>query len=209
MKLYDCQTAPSPRRVRIFVAEKGIEIPKVQVDLRAGEQLTPEFKSRNPQCTVPVLELDDGTCISGTRAICRYVEEIHPEPPLLGRDALSKAMITMWNYRMEQEGFYAVAEAFRNSAPGLTNRALTGPHDFAQIPELAERGRRRVAIFLETLNDRLAECEFVAGDSYSLADITALVTVDFCEWVKVEVPTSHSDLSRWHSAVSSRASAKA
>ncbi|MDH3640105.1 MAG: glutathione S-transferase [Gammaproteobacteria bacterium] len=207
MRLYDCDTAPSPRRVRIFIAEKGVEVPRVQVSLKDQEQFSAQFRAKNPQCTVPVLELDDGTCISGTGAICVYLEEIYPEPVLLGRDPVEKAMIAMWNTRMETEGFDAVAEAFRNAASGFKDHALTGPHEFTQIPALAERGRQRAVLFLDTLNDRLAVSRFVAGEEFSLADITAMVTVDFCGWIKVAPAEHHDGVRRWYEAVSARPSA--
>lgn len=209
MRLYDCDTAPSPKRVRIFIAEKGVEIPRVQVSLKDGEQFSAEFRVKNPLCTVPVLELDDGTCISGTPGVCRYLEEIYPEPPLIGRTPVEKALITMWERRMENEGFEAVAEALRNATPGFKNRAVTGPHDFVQIPALAERGRERVSLFLDMLNERLAATRFVAGQDYSVADITALVTIDFCRWIKVEPASRHTDLRRWYEAVAARPSAAA
>src|SRR5689334_6904923 len=139
MKLYDSATAPSPRRVRIFLAEKGVTIPTVQLDLRAGEQFTPEFRALNPQCTVPVLELDSGAGITDVIAICRYIEELHPEPALMGRDAEERALIECWLRRIEWDGLYAIQEAFRNSAPGLERRALPGLLPLDQIPALAER----------------------------------------------------------------------
>ncbi len=209
MKLYDCETAPSPRRVRIFLAEKGLEVPRVQVDLRNNEQLTEAFRAKNPQCTVPVLELDDGTLIWGIDPICRYVEDLHPEPALYGRDPVQRALIAMWNSRMENEGFLAAADAYRNYTPGLKNRALTGPHDFAQIPALAERSRQRLGLYLEMLNERLAERRFVASDDFTVADITALVVVDFCGWLKMRPGERHADLSRWYAQVSARPSAAA
>ncbi len=208
MKFYDCSTAPSPRRVRIFLAEKGMEIPTVQVDLRNREQLTPEFRRINPWCTVPVLELDDGTFISESVAVCRYLEEIHPAPPLLGVDAADMAVVAMWDHRIEFDGFFAVAECLRNAAPGMAGRALTGPHDIEQIPALAERGRARVEIFYDTLDARLAESEFVAGPRYTMADISALVTVDFAARVKIPLAAGHANVKRWHDAVSQRPSAQ-
>ena len=144
MKFYDCKPAPSPRRVRVFMAEKGIEIPTVQVDLRAGEHLKPEFRMINPHCTVPVLVLDDGTRLVSTAAIWRYLEETHPEPPLMGTSAKEKAIIADTQWRIEAEGLMAVGEALRNSAPGMKDRAVTGPVNHAQIPELAQRGITKV-----------------------------------------------------------------
>jgi glutathione S-transferase len=151
MKLYDCTTAPSPRRVRIFLAEKGISVPTVQVDLRNGEQFSPAFRAINPECTVPVLELDNGTRIADILAICRYFEELYPEPRLMGRTAEQKAVIEAWQRRLERDGFYATMEAFRNSTPGLKGRALPGPESYEQIPALAERGRMRIQHFFTLL----------------------------------------------------------
>jgi len=209
MKLYDCTTAPSARRVRIFLAEKGVDIPTVQVDLRAGEHLRPAYRAINPDCTVPCLELDDGTAIAESVAICQYIEEIHPEPPLMGVDARDRALVTMWNRRAEFDGFLAVAEAFRNSSKGFKDRAVTGAENEPQIPELAERGRRRVARFLAMLDRRLGESEFLAGPRYTIADITALAAVDFAGWMKVGLAPDQANAQRWHAAVSARPSAKA
>lgn len=209
MKFYDCTTAPSPRRVRIFLAEKGITVPTVQVDLRNNEQLTPAFRSINPDATVPSLELDDGTRINDAIGICVYFEAIHPQPPLMGASAEEKALVTAWQREVERNGFYGVMEAFRNSAPGLKGRALPGPHDYEQIPALAERGRLRVAHFFEQMDGRLARSEFVAGPRYSVADITALITVDFAGRAKLPVPAKFEHLRRWHAQVSARPSAKA
>ena len=150
MKLYDYQLAPNPRRVRIFLAEKGITLPTVQVDLRAGEQFTPEFRAINPECTVPVLEFDDGRRIAEVIAICLYFELAHPEPALMGVGAQDRAIVADWHHRIERQGFWAIGDAFRNSAPGLMGRALPGPDDYEQIPALAERGRARTARSLAT-----------------------------------------------------------
>ncbi len=209
MKLYVCSTAPSPRRVRIFLAEKGMKLPRVEVDLRHDEHLGAVFQSKNPWCTVPLLELDDGTCISETSAICGYLEALHPEPALLGRDPRERALIAMWDRRAELDGFYAVAEVLRNKSEGLKGRALTGPHAVAQIPELVERGQERVLHFFQALDVQLARNEFLAGDQFSMADITALVTVDFAGWVKLSLPDELENARRWHQAVSERPSAKA
>ncbi len=148
MKLYDCTPAPSPRRVRIFLAEKGITVPTVQVDLRADEQFSPAFRAVNPDCTVPVLALDDGTCIADVMAICVYFEALQPEPPLMGVGAQDRAIVTAWQRRVERDGFFAVAEAFRNSTPAFKGRALPGRDDYEQIPALVERGRARVGRIL-------------------------------------------------------------
>jgi glutathione S-transferase len=209
MKLYDCTTAPNPRRVRIFLAEKGIAVPTIQVDLRAGEQFRPEFRAINPACTVPVLEFDDGQRIAEVAAICAYFEATHPDPPLMGIGAQDRAIVAARQSRAEREGLWAVAEAFRNSTPGLKGRALPGPDDYEQIPALAERGRTRVARFFETFDRELADREFIAGDRFSIADITALVTVDFAGWIKLTVPGECSHVRRWHEAVAARPSAAA
>ena len=209
MKFYDCTTAPSPRRVRIFLAEKGINVPTVQVDLRNNEQLTPAFRKINPDATVPSLELDDGTRINDAVGICVYFEAIHPQPPLMGETAEEKALVASWQREAERNGFYAVMEAFRNSAPGLKGRALPGPHDYEQIPALAERGRLRVQHFQEQMDARLGQSEFIAGPHYSIADITALITIDFAVRAKMPIPENYEHLRRWYAQVSARPSAKA
>ncbi|HTT78518.1 MAG TPA: glutathione S-transferase [Stellaceae bacterium] len=209
MKLYDYTLAPNPRRVRIFLAEKGIAVPTVPVDLRAGEQFTPEFRRINPECTVPVLEFDDGKRIAEVVAICTYFEIVHPAPPLMGAGAEDQAIVTAWQHRVERQGMWAAADAFRNSAPGLQGRALAGPDDYAQIPALAERGRTRVMRFFEMLDGELAGREFIAGERYTIADITALVTVDFAARIKLAIPEDGVHLRRWHREVSARPSAAA
>jgi glutathione S-transferase len=209
MKFYDCTVAPSPRRVRIFLAEKGITLPTIQVDLRKNEQFTDAFRAINPDCTVPVVEFDDGTRICEVMAICVYFERSRPEPPLMGADAQDSAVVTEWQRRAERDGFFAVAEAFRNSTPAFKTRALPGPEDYAQIPALVERGRERVQKFFKVMDARLADSEFVAGPRFTIADITTLVAVDFAGWIKLKVPEDCSNLGRWHQAVSARPSAKA
>jgi glutathione S-transferase len=209
MKLYDCATAPSPRRVRIFLAEKGIAVPTVQVDLRNGEHLRPAFRAINPDATVPVLALDSGAVIADAIAICHYFEEASPEPPLIGRTAEERALTIACNRRVERDGFYAVMEAFRNSTPGLRGRAIPGPDDYEQIPALAERGRARVLRFFETMNQQLQDREFIAGPRYSLADITAQIACEFAKWAKLPIPENCPHLARWFAAVSARPSAKA
>src|SRR5580700_7958850 len=208
MKFYDCAIAPSPRRVRIFLAEKGITLPTIQVDLRKGEQFGDAFRAINPECTVPVLELDDGTRISDSLAVCVYLEQTRPQPPLMGVDAAERAIVAEWQRRAERDGFLAVAEAFRNSTPAFKTRALPGPDDYAQIPALVERGRARTQKFFKLMDARLADREFVAGDRYSIADITTLVAVDFAGWIKLTIPDDCPHLRRWHAAVAARPSAR-
>lgn len=209
MKFYDCATAPSPRRVRMFIAEKGLsdQIETIEVNLRDAEQLGDAFRAINPYCTVPVLELNDGTRLHSTAGCCRYLEEAFPEPPLMGRTAEERAIVADMEWRMEIDGFLAAGEALRNAAKRLANRALVGPDDYAQIPDLAERGRQRVARFLEVLDTILAGRDYVAGDAFSIADITAYCTVDFAQWAKVEVPDNAANLRRWFATVGERESA--
>lgn len=207
MRFYDCRTAPSPRRARIFIAEKGLEIETVEIDLAGNEQLGTAFRVINPRCTVPVLVLDDGTVLTENQGIAAFLEAAFPDPPLLGRTPRERGLVANWNARVELEGLWAVAECFRNRSKGLKNRALTGPSDFVQIPALAERGRARAEEFLTTLDARLTEVRYVAGDFFSMADITALCTVDFAAWIKLEVPESHAALRRWHEEMRGRPSA--
>ena len=209
MKFYDCSSAPSPRRVRIFLAEKGISVPTLQVDLRNNEQFSPAFRVINPDATVPVLELDNGTRIADAIGICVYIEASHPQPPLMGEGAEDKAVVTAWQRIAERNGFYAVMEAFRNSTPGLKDRALPGLDNYPQIPALAERGRARITRFFEQMDARLAQSEFVAGPRYAVPDITTLVAVDFARAVKMSVPEECKNLRRWHAQVAARPSAKA
>ena len=204
--LYDCATAPSPRRARIFLAEKAVPHEVVQVDLRAGEQLGEAFRRINPRCTVPALVTEEGPVLTDNAAIAAYLEALFPHPPLLGTTPLEKAEIASWHWRVEFEGLMAVAEALRNSAPAMAGRALPGPVDYEQIPALAQRGLARLQHFLVTLNDRLADREFVATDRFSVADITAVVAVDFARIVKVKPGDAHPHLLRWRAAMGQRPS---
>ncbi len=209
MKFYDCKTAPSPRRVRIFAAEKGMQLETVQVDLANGEQFGAAFREINPDCVVPVLELDDGSRITEVLAICQYLEELQPQPALIGRTPAERATTMGWAIKVEHSGLMSIRDAFRNTAKGLKGHALTGPHSYEQIPELADRGRKGAAAFLDRLDEQLGGSEFVAGDMYSIADITAMVFVDFAGWTKIGLPDDARHLKRWHAAVSSRPSAAA
>jgi glutathione S-transferase len=207
MKLYQSNASPNSRRVRIFLAEKGISIPTVPVDLGAKEQFSEAYAAINPRRVVPTLMLDDGTAIGEVPAILRYLEEIHPEPPLLGSTPKTKALVTMWERRAEQEGFAAVMEAVRNAVPGLKNRAIAGPHDYEQIPALVERSKQRVRNFYADFNARLADMAFVAGDEFSVADITAVVTVDFAtKAAGLPIAEEHAALKRWYDTVSGHTS---
>jgi glutathione S-transferase len=202
--LYDCATAPSPRRARILLAEKGIAHQTVQVDLRNGEQLGEAFRRINTRCTVPALRTVEGRILTDNAAITAYLEAFRPDPPLLGRTPLEKAEIASWNWRIEFEGFLAIAEGLRNGSPAMANRALPGPRDYAQIPELAERGRVRTQEFLAVLEERLQGRDFVAADMFSVADISAVVAVDFARAVKVRPGEQHPNLQRWRAAMGRR-----
>jgi glutathione S-transferase len=208
MKFYDCSTAPSPRRVRIFVAEKGLEIETIEIDLRNGEQMAPAFRAINPNCTVPVLVLDDGTTLTSTAGIRGYLEAVHPEPSLTGSTAAEKGRVADLQWRIEIEGMMAMSEALRNSAVRMQGRALTGAVDYEQIPALAERGRARVERFLNGVEAMIGDKPFAAGDHYSVADIDLLVVVDFAGWIKMSLPEGASNARRWHATVSGRPSAK-
>lgn len=204
MKLYDFPKAPNPRRVNIFLAEKGIDVARVPVDLFNGEHMSPEYMAKNPACDIPMLELDNGTCISQIRGICRYFEESNPNPPMLGSTPEEKAVVEMWEHLAFMNGILAVAEVFRNTAEGFADRAVVGPHNYKQLPELAERGAQRLQNFYTDFDQRLANNEYVAGDFYSLADITTLVVCDFAKWIKEDIPTSCSNLQAWYEKVSQR-----
>ncbi len=207
--LYDCTTAPSPRRTRILLAEKGLEVTLVQVDLATREQLGEAYRAINPRCTVPALLTEDGDLLTENVAIATYLEALRPDPPMMGKTPIEKANVLEWNARAESEGFVAVAEILRNTSKRLENRALPGPLDLAQIPELAARGRLRLAAFFDVLDARLEGRDHLAAEAFSFADITAYVVVDFARWVKVEPRAEHRDLHRWFEAVGSRQSISA
>jgi glutathione S-transferase len=208
LKLYHAAASPNSRRVRIFLAEKGIAIPLVPVDLAKGEQHSDAYRAINPRRVVPTLVLEDGTAIGEVLAIWRYLEEVYPTPPLLGSTPRDKALVTMWERRAELEGFAAVMEGVRNAAERLKGRAIAGPHDYDQIPALAERSKLRVKNFYADLDAHLTALPFIAGDHFSAADITGLVTVDFAtKAMSFPVPNEHHALRRWLGKVSSRPSA--
>jgi glutathione S-transferase len=204
--LYDCATAPSPRRARILLAEKGVAHDTVQVDLKTGEQMGDAYRQINPHCTVPALRTGEGLLLTDNAAIAAWLEASFPEPPLLGTTPAEKAEVASWNWRIEFEGLQAIAEALRNGSPAMVNRALPGPVDYAQIPALAERGRARVQLFFANLNERLAGREFIATDRFSIADINAVVAVDFARVVKVKPGDEHPHLQRWRAAMGQRPS---
>ena len=208
MKFYDCAVAPSPRRVRIYIAEKGLRIETVNVDLAKGEQMGEAYRAVNPNCTVPALELDDGSHLLFTAGICSYLEALYPEPPLMGTTPEEKGRIADARWYIEMNGMMAVAEALRNSTPRMRGRALPGPHDYEQIQALAERGKERIKNFLDEVDAMIGDKPFVAGDSYSIADIDLLVMVDFSGWLKMKLPEDAANAQRWYASVSSRPSAK-
>ncbi|TDM08807.1 MAG: glutathione S-transferase [Ideonella sp. MAG2] len=205
--LYDCATAPSPRRARILLAEKGVAHETVQIDLRQGEQLGEAYRSINPQCTVPALRTDEGQVLTDNAAIAAYLEARYPEPPLMGRSPSEKAEIATWHWRAEFEGLMAIAEALRNSSPAMAQRALPGPVNYEQIPALAQRGLSRLQQFFSDLNAQLDGRQFVAANQFSIADITAVVAVDFARVVKVKPDANqHPHLLRWRADMALRPS---
>lgn len=210
LKLYEAKGSPNSRRVRIFIAEKGICAAMIPVDLGAGEQFSEAYIKINPGRVVPALVIEDGTAIGEVPAILRYLEETHPDKPLLGTTPKDEALVTMWERRMELEGFAAVMETVRNNAAGLKGRAIAGSHDYAQIPALVERGRQRIADFYADLEERLATVPFVAGDQFSVADITAIVTVDFAtKALELAIPEGNAASKHWYEKVTARPSMSA
>jgi glutathione S-transferase len=202
VKLYDSAYAPNPRRVRFFLAEKGIEIPAVQVDIGKAENREPEFLAKNPMGGLPLLELDDGSYIAETMAICRYFEELQPDPPLLGTGALDRALVEMWQRRMEFEVFLPIAQTFRNTHEFFKGRLV-------QVPEYGEACRKLALGRLAWLDELLGEREWVAGDRFTVADITAACGIDFGRVIDIKITPEQKDLTRWHEAVSARPGAKA
>ena len=203
MKLYDSKMAPNPRRVRIFLAEKGIEVPTEQVDMMAKQHLTPEYTAINPLQRMPALELDDGTVISESIAICRYFEALRPQPPLFGTGPKEIAVVEMWNRRCEHNLLATVAHVFRHTHPAM--KELEVP----QVQAWAEANRPRVLDFLRILDAELATREFVAGEHFTVADITALCAIDFMKPTRIPLPDDVPNVKRWHAAVAARPSAKA
>lgn len=202
MRLYEYTMAPNPRRVRVFLAEKGIQVPTVQVDIAKAENREPEFLAKNPLGTLPVLELDDGTYLAESMSICRYFEELQPDPPLFGTGARERALVDMWHRRMEIEVFLPIAGCFRNT------------HDFfkgrlTQVPEYGEACKQTANKRLAWLDDVLADREFIAGDRYTIADITPMVAIDFGRITDIRIQPEQKNLARWHQAVSNRPSARA
>ncbi|MDZ7602672.1 MAG: glutathione S-transferase [Hoeflea sp.] len=203
MKLYDGGKAPNPRRVRVFLAEKAIEIETVPVDMGQMGHKSSEVTALNPLQRLPVLVLDDGTVITESVAICRYFEELHPEPPLMGTDARDKAIVEMWNRRMELNFLASVAAAFRHTHPAMKE------WEVPQLAEWGEANRPKALSFLDLLDRELADREFIAGDRYTIADITGLIAFDFMKPARIERPAHLTNVMRWYGTVSSRPSALA
>ena len=203
MKLYDGGRAPNPRRVRIFLAEKGIEVPLAPVDMGALGHRSAEVTGLNPLQRLPVLVLDDGTVLTESIAICRYFEELHPQPPLFGTGALGRALVEMWQRRMELNLLMPVAQAFRHIHPAMVE------WEVPQIAAWGEANKPKAIEFLSILDRELAGREFVAGDAYTVADITGLVAVDFMKPARIELPAGLSNVRRWYDAVKARPSAAA
>jgi glutathione S-transferase len=195
MKLFTFDAAPNPRRVNLFLAYKGIDIPKVQINLREAEQLGEAYKAINPRCIVPALQLDDGTVLCDGIGICWYLESLYPQRPLLGTNALQQAQVLSWEHMSFADGFVPAADVLRNRSGAFKDRALPGPEAVPQIPELEARGRQRLARFWRYLDGHLQGREFLVGNSLTFADINALVITDFAGWSKQYVP---EDCARTH-----------
>jgi glutathione S-transferase len=203
---YDFTRAPSPRRARIVLAEKGIAHDVRQVDLASGEQLSEEYRRINPACTVPALVLDDGTVLTDNAGIAAWAEAVQPDPPLLGTTPVEKAAVASWVSKIEGECFMAIAEVLRNTAKGMVGRALPGPNNYDQIPELAERGRARLLHFLDRFEAYMTGRDWVAIDRFSLADVTAGVALDFAGWVKVDANDGRPAIAEWRAKLAARPS---
>jgi glutathione S-transferase len=210
VKLYDFSLAPNPRRVRMFLAEKGVEIPSVQINTREREQFSEAYKAVSPRCLVPALELDDGTVIVESIAICRYIEELHPTPALFGRDAKERARVEMWSRHAEFDAYGGAAWMVRNGAPMFKDRGVAGvTGGVPQIPALVERGRQTLDRFLHYIDPHLGQNAFLAGERFSVADITAFVAIDFSQRANYERPSNLAHVNRWHGEIAARPSAKA
>jgi glutathione S-transferase len=210
VKLYDYRNAPSPRKVRLFMAEKGIQVPTVEVDLRGREQHRPDFLAKNPGATVPTLELDDGTYVTESLAICHYFEQLHPQPNLMGLDAKEQALVLMWHDIQTFEGFLAIQEVLRNSHAAFKDHALGGAMHHAQIPELVERGRRRSEVFFDRIEERLSSSLFVASARFTYADIVGFVYLKFAARSLGHDPAAtRPALRRWSDAIAARPAIKA
>ncbi|MDA7966377.1 glutathione S-transferase [Ruegeria sp.] len=208
MLFYDCSTAPNPRRARMFIAEKGLQIETRDISIAKGEQLGEAFRAVNPRATIPVLVTDEGTALTENLGIAAYLEARFPEPPLMGRTPDEKGAVLMWNSIVEQQGGAPIAEVLRNTHPAFKDRAIPGPVNYAQIPELAQRGQDRVARFFDLLESRLQDSPFIAGEAFSLADISTFVFVDFARVIKMRIPAGNTATQAWFDAIKARPSAQ-
>ena len=209
MKLYDWAAAPNPKRLRMFLVEKGLKVETVQV-AGDGFVLTPEYKAKYPHAMVPMLELDDGRQIGESIAICRYFEDLHQNPPMLGRDPYERAIVDMWERRAFDQGMTAVAEMFRNSTPYFKDRGLAGfANPVPQLPQLVDRGRASLEKFFQRFDEQLGKSRFIASDVFTLADCTLYCSIEFAGWVSVSIPDDCKNIQRWWNEVSDRPSAKA
>lgn len=211
MKLYDCHVAPNPRRARMFLAEKGIELEKIEIDILGGENLQDDFLAVNPRGLLPVLELDDGTRIDEAMAICRYFEEVQPEPALLGRDLREKAIVTMRQRKMEFDGMVSSSEVFRNQHEQFLKRSIPGggKDDIPAIPGLIERGTQTLDRFFWWLEKYLEEGPYLAGEQFTMVDITAICAIGFAAWSDIHIPDENNRTKKWYAEVSARPSAEA
>jgi len=212
MKIYDWHFAPNPRRVKMFLAEKGVSVPIEEVGEPGTFALKRSFMERfDPYALAPTLELDDGTCLGEAMAICRYFEDLHPEPRLMGADALGKATIEMWERRAYEGAMLAIGELLRNTNPGFLDRGLPGTTEtITQVPDLVERGKGRLDRFSRSADKQLAKNPFLAGKAFSVADITAYCALEFLNRaVKMPIPSELGNLKRWYGEVDGRASVKA
>ncbi len=210
MKLYDFGPAANAKRVRMFLVEKSMTVPIVELDVRNGAQFTEPYTSMNPFHCVPFLELDDGTVIAESISICRYLEELQPEPSLFGRSAVERARIDMWNRRVELDGFIPILHATRNDVPLFAGRVVPGTRtDLPQLPAMVKRGQEMLHIFLERLDPQLADNAFIAGGEVSIADITGFFVINMANRFEMGVAERYPNVHRWHTAFSARPSAEA
>ncbi len=210
MRFYDFRGAPSPTKVRIVIEEKGVEIPTESINLRELAQQDEAYRRKHPGATVPMLELDDGTCLTESLAISHYLDETYPEPNLMGRDPRERALVLQWHDITTLEGYLGVQELLRNSSKFFEGRALPGPEPYAQIPALVERGRKRIGVFIDKLEAQLVRCEYLACERYTYADIAAYVTVGFAKRTLGEDPTvGHERVAQWVETISARPAVQA
>ena len=205
MKLYDFELATNAQRVRVFLAEKGLEVPTEQLNVRDDDQFVEPFTSMNPFHCVPFLELDDGTVIAESMSICRYLEELHPEPPLFGRTAEERAVIDMWLRRFELDAFIPMLHAVRNHVPMFAGRVVPGTRtDLPQLPVMVTRGKEMMEVFLARVEPHMAQNEFIAGPDFTIADITGFFTVRMTNALEMDLTTSYPAVTAWFAKVSQR-----